>query len=112
MTTPKRTPDLTILCSRRANTVTARVFGGVLVPTMPTPEHVELGGLLDPRLSAPLDLRDLRDESTPRASWLVRGVRCRCGEVHGPWAVEALLKLRGKAWTVDLDPPATGSRDW
>ena len=84
MSTANRAPDLTILCSRRADTVTARVYAGVLV--------WDAG-------RASVDLRGLGAAMTVR-----RDMSCRCGHEHGDgWAVQVVRERQGKVTTADLD---------
>jgi hypothetical protein len=90
----RRSPDLVILCSRRPNTVTARVFGGVLVATTRTTGAT---GTIDLRNEVPAD-------------WHVRRIACRCGTEHYWWSAPVLLGERGRITTERLEQ-LTNERD-
>lgn len=79
-----RKPDLVILCSRQLNTVTARVYGGVLIWAGGT-RHA-----------------DLRVRAAMQPEGGVREVECRCGR-HVGWAAVVLLNQRGKVNTADVE---------
>jgi hypothetical protein len=86
-----RPPDLVILCSRRADTVTARVFAGILVPTTRLPIFPGHDGLWD--------LRSVAEHPAGTVGRLA----CRCGSEHDGWVAEVILGQRGKRTTTTED---------
>lgn len=95
----ERRPDLVILCSHRANTVTGRVFDGVL--------------LTHQRGSREPCATDLRGDGAVRVGVVLEPtgarimhcatIRCDCGRQHGEWAPQVLRRLRGKTTTDEVE---------
>ena len=97
-------PDLVILCSRKPDTVTARVYRGVLTWRRgQNPEGSDLANGLVIRFNL--------DDSDMLVDWRNTGgkimhqesVECRCGRRHGPWAPQVIRGRLGKISTDEVE---------